>query len=141
MHSVRQLALIVEPLALFGENLLIIVTNSTIKCKQPLTNIMISEEDAEDIPESVCIGSWLVVEYNNVKYPGKVIISINEEDDQYQVKTLESVQYLGKSLWKWPHREDTIFYPKGNIIQLLSAPKPCGEKSRGAKIFEFSEQF
>ncbi len=91
-----------------------------------------SRQSDSEIPHiatlSITIGQWVIVDYDEAKYPGEVI-SV-DEDFQYEV----NVMHPSGNHWKWPKTEDKIFYSLENIVKLISPPKAAGH--RGQFIFE-----
>jgi hypothetical protein len=84
-------------------------------------------EPAKDVSSAVhLVGSYVMVEYDNVCYPG-VIEELR--DNQYLVSVLERC----RGGWRWPRRKDMIWY--NSIVKTLSPPTPVN--SRG--LFAFNE--
>lgn len=63
----------------------------------------------------ITIGAYVVVCYDSVYYPGKVLTI----DKDVKVKTMEK---SGPAGWKWPVQEDVIWYSLGNIIEIIKEP-------------------
>ena len=62
------------------------------------------------------VSSWCVVEYDKMLFPGEVQ---GVDGDNYKVSVMVKV---GK-YWKWPSREDKIFYHKDQIREGVTATK------------------
>lgn len=90
----------------------------------------------KQIDKRISVQDWVLVQYSGNEYPGRVI-SIDGTD--YEVKTLESVVFCRKKLWRWPKREDKIFYNREDIIQVLPAPKSVKGRGRTTDLFEFTK--
>jgi hypothetical protein len=85
-----------------------------------------SQDGAPDV--SIVIGQWVVVKYDEARYPGEVV-SV-DEDSQYEV----NVMHPSGNLWKWPKTEDKIYYAHDSIARLINPPKAAGH--RGQFIFD-----
>ena len=77
--------------------------------------------------EIISVRDWVLVKYENGKYPGEVICCKGRD---YEV----SVMYCRFGIWKWPENEDKIFYDRSDILKKIKPPVPVG--SRGQFIFE-----
>ena len=65
-----------------------------------------------------------MVNYDGQKFPGEVTNIIGPDFD---------INVMHKSLgtfWKWPPKEDKIFYQKENIIQKLDPPEVAGSQGQ-----------
>ena len=62
---------------------------------------------------NVNLGDWIQVNYVGQKFPGEVpnIIGLD-----FEVNVMHTA--IG-AFWKWPQKEDKIFYQKENIIKKL----------------------
>ena len=56
--------------------------------------------------EQIIIGDWVLVQYDNTFYPGDVK---NKRGDNIQVNVMIPA---GKTRWKWPKKEDSIYYER-----------------------------
>ena len=65
----------------------------------------------EALEVSITVGQWVVVKYDEARYPGEV--ASVDEDSQYEVSVMHG------NNWKWPKTEDKIYYPYDSIVQLL----------------------
>ena len=68
-----------------------------------------------DNGNDISVSSWCVVEYNKMLFPGEVQ---GVDGNNYEVSVMVEV---GK-YWKWPSREDKIFYHKDQIRKVLQPP-------------------
>ena len=75
------------------------------------------------------VKDWVMVEYDQVGYPGEVVAK--EESDDFKV----SVMIPAGNHWKWPNPRDAIFYKRSQIVCKLNKPVPIN--SRGH--FNFAE--
>ena len=64
----------------------------------------------ENIEESInlSVGEWVLVNYDNTNFRGEVIKVVGEE--------CEVVMHKSGKFWKWPQREDKIFYNQKSVI-------------------------
>ena len=60
------------------------------------------------------MNSYVVVIYEGEYFPG---IITNEKDGEFLVKVLS-----GPS-WRWPEREDLVWYKRDDVIQAILEPK------------------
>ena len=101
----------------------------------PLPSRMPSYQVADRIPDWVynsITGDWVVVQYDNVRYPGEVT-NIKGEDIQVNVVVPE-----GKHTWKWPKHTDCIFCQSNNILKKISPPETSSGVS-GHVMFQFPD--
>ena len=85
------------------------------------------------------IDDWVLILYNEVKYPGKVL-SVVDGGDRVEVKCLHKMNRteLG-SFWKWPMQPDINFYDvHRECLQKISTPEPLGNE-RGLIFRELKE--
>ena len=68
-----------------------------------------------DNVSGIKVSSWCVVEYDGMHFPGEVRAV---EGDDYEI----SVMVRAGNYWKWPSREDKIFYHKDQIWKKLHPP-------------------
>lgn len=80
-----------------------------------------SSQPEESHDEDHVVEDYVVVEYEGESWPGQ--IKKKEKDGAY-VKCLAR---CGLS-WKWPEREDVIFYPDHKIKYKINAPKKLSSK-------------
>ena len=62
--------------------------------------------------EQIIIGDWVLVQYDNAFYSGEVK---NKRGDDIQVNIMIPA---GKTRWKRPKKEDSIYYEKSNIKKI-----------------------
>jgi hypothetical protein len=79
---------------------------------------------------------WVVVQYNNLQYPG-IVTAIDEVENEFEVKTMEPFTYKRQKLWRWPNHEDKIFYPAKKVRKYSLVPEEIKDKGRGAGLFRF----
>ena len=75
------------------------------------------------------IDDWVLILYNEVKYPGKVL-SVVDGGDRVEVKCLHKMNRteLG-SFWRWPMQPDINFYDvHRECLQKISTPEPLGNE-------------
>ena len=65
----------------------------------PLPSDQVADQ-ISDWVHSIIIGDWVIVQYDNVRYPGEVT-NIKGEDIQVNV-----IVPAGKHAWKWPKRTE-----------------------------------
>ena len=87
---------------------------------EPHTNM------AED--ESIQVGDWWVVEYDDELFPGEVK---HIHDGNYEV----SVMYRAGTTWKWPSKEDKIFYVREKLKKKLPPPTMINERDHWGASF------
>lgn len=63
------------------------------------------------------ISQHCVVKYDGRAYPG-VVLAV-DQDDEIEVKTMHRVE---RNRFFWPMSDDSLWYPKENIITLLKNP-------------------
>jgi len=68
-----------------------------------------------DVNTKICVGDWVLVQYEKTNYPGEVK---RVEHEECQVSVMVPA---GKN-WKWPVRPDEIFYTHDNIVRRLEPP-------------------
>ena len=91
-------------------------------------------EKEEEIFDSVSTGDFVKVLYEGEYFPGSVQKK-NENSVRVSVMCM-----AGLRKWKWPDREDSIFYPREDILKKLSPPTPApGTASRAASYFVFAD--
>lgn len=65
-----------------------------------------------------------VVAYDGIPYPG-IILDV-DEDEELEVTVMHKI---GKNRYFWPGMEDTLWYPKDQIVTLLNEPpKPVTKR-------------
>ena len=91
-------------------------------------------EKEEEIFDSVSTGDFVKVVYKGEYFPGSV-----QEKNENSVRV--SVMCMaGLRKWKWLDQEDSIFYPREDILKKLSPPTPApGTASRAASYFVFAD--
>jgi len=100
-----------------------------------IENIFNSDSDNETDDFDVCeekkielsVGKWVLVKYDNKKFPGEIVKVMGEECEV-------TVMHASGKFWKWPQKEDKIFYDQKNIVKMLRPPEVAG--SRGQFVFE-----
>ena len=75
-----------------------------------------SETQTLEWKEQIIFGDWVLVQYNTF-YPGEVK---NKSGDNIQVNVMIPP---GKTRWKWPKKEDSIYYERSNIIKKINPPE------------------
>lgn len=81
--------------------------------EEPLQPLI--EEPAHEIK----IGNWIVVNFNDVLYPG-IITDKNEDSSEFEVNVLYSV---GNNKYVWPTKQDKIWYSLKDICCFAEPPK------------------
>lgn len=74
-------------------------------------------------------GDWVLVNYDNKKYPGEVIQIHGPDDIQVSVMVQTSCGH-----YKWPQPPDSICYTSKEVVQKISPPEVSN--SRGFFKFE-----
>jgi hypothetical protein len=69
-------------------------------------------------------GDFVIVSYGLKKYPGHII---EQEDNLVKVKCMEQVGKFGN--WKWPKKEDVLWYTQNDILKII--PPPITVNNRG----------
>jgi hypothetical protein len=69
-------------------------------------------------------GDFVIVSYGLKKYPGHII---EQEDNLVKVKCMEQVGKFGN--WKWPKKEDVLWYTQNDIFKII--PPPITVNNRG----------
>ena len=77
-----------------------------------------SEATKENSQHTFNVGDYVVADYEGRKYPGK-IISKESGDYEYEVSSMVK---CGK-YWKWPEKEDIIWFSSNKIIKKIDPPK------------------
>lgn len=68
-------------------------------------------------------GDWVVVEYDNVYYPGEVLsVTQNEAEVNVMLPTTSGT-------YRWPHKKDVLFYNFNKITRKIQKPAPCDSKT------------
>ena len=76
---------------------------------------------------SKMIGDWVLVRYDDDIFPGEITqIAANEYEVRVMVKAAGST-------WKWPRKEDKVWYNMENVVKQISPPDVAG--SRGQFVF------
>ncbi len=99
----------------------------------PVANLE-STEKVQD--ERIIVGDWVIVQYDGNKYPGTVS-AYDETNDEFEVTVMYPFQYKQKQYWRWPQREDKIFYPANDVTKYSTEPRKLESKGRGEGLFEF----
>ena len=103
--------------------------------EQPPSHVNDTTPEQEDSifdpspPEQLNVGEWVVVCYEGDKFPGE-ITSTSSDNQDVEVR----VMHKSGSGWKWPTREDNIFYKVEDIECKIKPPTSAG--SRGQFVFE-----
>ena len=74
----------------------------------------------------------MLVQYDNTFYPGEVK---NKRDDNIQVNVMIPA---GKTRWKWPKKEDSIYYERSSISKKINPPEATSGTT-GQIMFSFPE--
>ena len=79
------------------------------------------------------IGDWVIVLYDEFHYPGTIV---NIAQNEYEV----SVMQRSGNYWKWPVREDKVWYQKEQIFKHVDPPTPApvGTATR-VSLWEFED--
>lgn len=85
----------------------------------PSTFIPKSTSTATNWKDALIEGDFVVVQYNNVNYPGQITHLPSERSVGPTVKCMEK---LSKN-WKWPNHEDIMVYTWEDVVQKISPPK------------------
>ena len=99
------------------------------------TNEIVESHPAPDSPQTNIlpdVDSFIAALYDGQWYAGKVT-NVDTEDGEVQVSFMEE----GKSLYKWPQREDKIWIPKCDILCSISPPVATGKSKR---FFRLSDE-
>lgn len=80
------------------------------------------------IPETVTkinfnIGNFVIFKYEEVYYPGVIVAVIDQ-------KVLISAMVSSGTGWKWPEKEDRLWYDEKDIFEKIEQPK--AKNNRGA---------
>ncbi len=94
------------------------------------------KSDAVGSRTPIQTGSWVLVSYNYDEYPG-LVTNHDDSDDDFEVKTLRKIQYRRETFWKWPEKEDKIYYTRENIVECLPNPQVSSGTGRGAGLYSF----
>jgi len=81
------------------------------------------------VVEKYAKNSYVVVQYNSTYFPGE-ILTYDSEDDEYEIKTMCSTHYAGQQVWKWPVKDDVLYYKRHQILKSIENPKPLTSNSR-----------
>jgi hypothetical protein len=73
------------------------------------------------------VGQWVVVGYDGAEYPGEVTLVDNNDIEV-------NVMHKSGNAWRWPAKDDKIFYDRQNILRVVNPPKAAG--NRGQFLFE-----
>ena len=76
---------------------------------------------------NLTIGQWVVVQYEDEQFPGEVT---STEENDVEV----NVMHRSANAWKWPKKEDKIYYSKSSIVRVINPPSVAGR--RGQFMFE-----
>ena len=68
------------------------------------------------IKTPLSVGQWCLVNYEGAIFPGEVTQSVGNETE-VSVMTKSGTKY-----WKWPEKEDKVFYSESNIMKLIDPP-------------------
>ena len=77
---------------------------------------------------SLCVGQWVVVDYDGEDGPGEITCCIG--DDQCEV----SVMHKSSNHWKWSKVIDKILYARDNIVRTICPSRAVGH--RGQVLFD-----
>lgn len=89
-----------------------------------------TNDDNDDI-DDINVNDWVVVTYDNMKFPG-IVTQLGSQND-IEVKAM----HKAGSYYKWPERDDIVFYLRQDILMKVEPPSVKG--SRGQ--YAFSETF
>lgn len=84
----------------------------------------------------ILVGDWVTVIYEDEKYPG-IVTAYDEEEDEFQVKTMSQFQYQLEQCWRWPDKEDKIYYPSNAVSKYTAEPEKLPTKCRAEGLFHF----
>ena len=108
-----------------------VLSHETADTNEDASDDINAAEPTTEIPRlSGEVGDWVLVRYDQSVFPGEV-----KEIEHDEVKV--SVMVPSASGFKWPDKEDAIFYRMVNVIQKLKPPS--AKSARGA--FQFSEEW
>lgn len=97
-----------------------------------LNNSDLEEKTSFDLrlpPATRKVGEFVAVSYDDSVFPGTIV---DLEPNGARVKAM----VRSGRLWKWPQREDVLFYSFRDILGLL---KPPSKISKSREIFSVSE--
>ena len=77
--------------------------------------------------EPIQVGDWWVVEYDDELFPGEVK---QIRDGNYEV----SVMHRAGTTWKWPSKEDNIFYVREKMKKKLPPPAMINERDQWGRV-------
>lgn len=80
--------------------------------------------DAREEEIAYRVGEFVIVRYESQFFPGVVTCS-NEENDAYEVKAMVR---SGPKGWKWPEKDDKLWYSSADIIQRIKPPSPTNSR-------------
>lgn len=88
------------------------------------------DSDNDDTLSSIQISmnDWVLVQYENEQFPGEVTKVVGADIE------VNVMHKSGNSYWKWPKREDKIFYAIDNIVKKIEQPEVAG--TRGQFFFK-----
>lgn len=80
-------------------------------------------EDVEKRPKlDLAVGSYVIVVYEGEYFPGAIRHVASNE-------CLITVMAMsGINSWKWPTKEDTVWYKMGQILEVISEPTPINQR-------------
>ena len=62
------------------------------------------------------VNDWVVVKYENSYFPG-IVIESTEQDVKVKV-----MHQAGPLSWKWPEKDDCIYYVPSDIMKVIEPP-------------------
>jgi hypothetical protein len=84
----------------------------------------------------ILVGDWVTITYDKKKYPG-IVTAYDATDDEYEVKTMSPIQYQLQQCWRWPAKEDKIFYSSAVVSKYTGEPVRVQGKGRAEGLFQF----
>lgn len=86
------------------------------KIKETNPDSFIADEDDR---EEYSVGKFVIVSYDNKPFVGQIT---KLHADSIEVNCM--VQHGKRNVFKWPDNPDCIFYPRDQIISIISKPEP-----------------
>lgn len=83
------------------------------------------ESEAEAPGITVIEGDFIAVSYDERQYPGKVL-EVDEKENRVRVSHMIP---SGIKAWRWPQKEDVLWYSNEEIIKIIKPPK--AQNNRG----------
>lgn len=77
------------------------------------------------------IGDYVIVTYDDSRFPGLIISVIKGNEEEFVVKTMTR---SGPN-WRWPNKDDILHYRRDEIVAKISKPKVLNKRG----VYEISE--